>query len=346
VTTEPVIIENSHIRSAGGLIKAETAGSDLVVRNNVAIATNASAKGQPNGIFLEAASPARLDVENNYIENASSGVVVHGYSGSRDGKQSIVIRANRARNLSGLLSDGNGGYLPGGGSNHSVSRFIELDNVHAVPGVDVGWNEVVNYPGRSLVSDNIDVNRSSGTPNQPLEIHDTYIQGAYPYKAAQDAYAGGGIKTEGGSNDSPQETAAFSSIHDNQVVGTVGYGIAFTAGHDNVASNNRVISSGLLADGTRIAAQGIGLVNGVTAGASASMYNNMMRDNLVGWACWKYTCAQGGYREDQFLPASPADYSANSHVATGQITLTMENDEYHVWLNKLSDAGVMVGPTF
>jgi hypothetical protein len=76
------------------------------------------------------------------------------------------------------------------------------------------------------------------------------------------------------------------------------------------------------------------------------MYNNMMRDNLVGWACWKYTCAQGGYREDQFLPASPADYSANSHVATGQITLTMENDEYHVWLNKLSDAGVMVGPTF
>ena len=95
------------------------------------------------------------------------------------------------------LSDGNGGYLPAEGSNHSVSRFIELDNLQAVPGIDVGWNEVINYPGRSLVSDNIDVNRSSGTPNQPLEIHDTYIQGAYPYRAAQDAYTGGGIKTEG-----------------------------------------------------------------------------------------------------------------------------------------------------
>jgi len=347
-TTEPVIVENSHIRSAGGLIKAETSGSDLTVRNNVAIATNAAVKGQPNGNFLQAASPARLDVENNYIENASSGVLIHGYSGSRDGKQTIVIRANRARNLSGLLSDGNGGYLPGGGSNHSVSRFIELDNVHAVPGVDVGWNEVVNYPGRSLVSDNIDVNRSSGTPNQPLEIHDTYIQGAYPYKAAQDAYAGGGIKTEGGSNDSPQETAAFSSIHDNQVVGTVGYGIAFTAGHDNIAANNRVISSGLLADGTRIAAQHVGMadrdVNG-TGVANASMYNNTMRDNVIGWTCWTSSCAKQGYRKDQDFPVSPGDYSNNSLIPAQPITLNMEDNEYQVWLNKTVSAGITVGPT-
>jgi hypothetical protein len=347
-TTEPVIVENSHIRSASGLIKAETAGSDLTVRNNVAIATNAAAKGQPNGIFLQAASPARLDVENNYIENASSGVLVHGYSGNRDGKQTIVIRANRARNLSGLLSDGNGGYLPGEGSNHGVSRFIDLENVQAVPGIDVGWNEVVNYPGRSLVSDNIDVNRSSGTPNQPLEIHDTYIQGAYPYKAAQGAYNGGGIKTEGGSNDSPQETTAFSSIHDNQVVGTVGYGIAFTAGHDNIASNNRVISSGLLADGTRIAAQHVGMADGDVNGASVangSMYNNIMRDNVIGWTCWTSSCAQEGYRKDQYFPVSPSDYSNNSLIPAQPITLNMEDNEYQVWLNKMVSAGITVGPS-
>ncbi|HEY3836276.1 MAG TPA: Ig-like domain-containing protein [Bryobacteraceae bacterium] len=347
-TTEPVIVENSHIRSASGLIKAETSGSDLIVRNNVAIATNPAVKGQPNGIFLQATSPARLDVENNYIENASSGVLVHGYSGNRDGRQTIVIRANRARNLSGLLSDGNDGYLPGGGSNHSVSRFIELDNVQAVPGIDVGWNEVVNYPGRSLVSDNIDVNRSSGTPNQPLEIHDTYIQGAYPYKAAQDAYAGGGIKTEGGSNDSSQDTAAFSSIHDNQVVGTVSYGIAFTAGHDNIASNNRVISSGLLADGTRIAAQQVGMADGDVKGtgvANGSMYNNTMHDNVIGWACWTSSCAKQGYRKDQYFPVSPGDYSNNSLIPAQPITLNMEDNEYQVWLNKTASAGIMVGPT-
>jgi hypothetical protein len=348
-TTAPVVIENSHIRSVANLIKTSVPGTNLTVRNSLGVAVNAAVKGQANGVFLEAVSPVRLDVENNYIENASSGVRVHGYSGDRDGKQTIVIRANRARNLSGLESDGNGGYLPGEGSNHSVSRFIELDNVQAVPGIDVGWNEVINYPDLSLVSDNIDVNRSSGTPNQPLEIHDSYVQGAYPFKPAQDAYTGGGIKTEGGADDSPQDAPAFNNIHDNQVVGTVGYGIEFTAGHDNTAFSNRVISSGLLADGTRIAAQNVGMansdVNGVSI-ANGSMYNNTMRDNLIGWACWSSSCSQAGYRKDQFFPASPGDYSNNSVLAAQPITLDMENNEYQLWLNKIASAGIAVGPSF
>ena len=347
-TTAPVIIENSHIRSVGGLIKTSVAGSNLTVRNSVGVALNAAAKGQPNGIFLEVSSPVRLDVENNYIENAQGGVIVHGYTGNRDGEQTIVIRSNRARNLNGLLSDGNGGYLPGEGTNRSQARFIQFDSVQAVPGIDVGWNEVINYPGRSLVEDNIDVYRSGGTANQPLEIHDTYIQGAYPYKAAQDAYTGGGIKTDAKPGDNAQEVPAFNNIHDNQVVGTVNYGIQFAAGHDNVAANNRVISSGLLADGTRIAAQHVGMANADAAGAavSSSMYNNAMRDNLIGWTCWQASCEPEGYRKDQYFPASPADYSTNSVLAAGQITLDMENNEYQVWVNKMATAGIAVGPSF
>jgi hypothetical protein len=76
------------------------------------------------------------------------------------------------------------------------------------------------------------------------------------------------------------------------------------------------------------------------------MYNNTMRDNLVGWMCWKSSCAQTGYRKDQFFPASPADYSTNSLLAAGQVTFDMENNEYQVWLNKLSAAAVSVGPAF
>jgi Chitobiase/beta-hexosaminidase C-terminal domain/Bacterial Ig-like domain (group 2) len=347
-TTAPVIIENSHIRSVGGLIKTSVAGSNLTVRNSLGMALNAAAKGQPNGIFLEVASPVRLDVENNYIENAQGGVIVHGYTGNRDGEQTIVIRSNRARNLNGLLSDGNGGYLPGEGTNRSQARFIQFDSVQAVPGIDVGWNEVINYPGRSLVEDNIDVYRSGGTANQPLEIHDTYIQGGYPYKAAQDAYTGGGIKTDARPGDSAQEVPAFNNIHDNQVVGTVNYGIQFAAGHDNVAANNRVISSGLLTDGTRIAAQHVGMANADAAGAavSGSMYNNAMHDNLIGWTCWQASCAPEGYRKDQYFPASPADYSTNSVLAARQITLEMENNEYQVWVNKMATAGIAVGPSF
>ncbi len=345
-TTEPVIIENSHFRGTGDLIASNVQGSNLTVRNNLGLALNAGVKGQPNGKFLEVTSPARLDVENNYIENAQAGVIVQGYGGKREGEPTIVIRANRARNLNGLLSDGNGTYLPGEGANRTHAHFIELENVRSVPGIDVGWNEVINYPGRSLVDDNIDIYRSSGTANQPLAIHDTYIQGAYPYKPAQDVYTGGGIKTDGSIDDTVQDATAFNSIHDNQVIGTVSYGIDFAAGHDNVAINNRVISSGLLSDGTTIAAQGVGLAAGVTARASSSMYNNVMRDNLVGWMCWKTSCAQTGYRMDQLFPASPADYSANSVIAAGQITFNMENNEYQVWLDKVSSAAVAVGPTF
>ena len=344
-TTAPVVIENAHIRSVAGLIKTSVAGADLTVRNSVALALNPAVKGQSNGVFLDASSPARLGVENNYVENAGGGVLVHGYSGNRDGQQTIVIRANRARNLNGLLSDGNGGYLPGVGSNRSVSSFIELDKVQAVPGIDLGWNEVINYPGRSLVADNIAIRSSSGTPNQPLEIHDTYIQGAYPYTAAQADYQGGGIKTVGSPDDSAQQAPAFNSIHDNQVVATVNYGVEFTAGHDNIAANNRVISSGLLADGTRIAAQHVGMANGDVNGASSSMYNNTMHDNLIGWACWNSSCSQSGYRKDQSFPASPGDYSTNSVLAPKPISPETENNEYQIWLNKTASAGIAVGPS-
>jgi hypothetical protein len=348
-TTAPVIIENSHIRSVAGLIEASVAGTDLTIRNSIGVAVNPAAKGLPNGNFLEASSPARLDVENNYIENTRGGVLVHGYSGALDGNQTIVIRANRARDFNGLLSDGNGGYLPGEGATRSLSHFLELDNVRSVPGIDVGWNEVINYPGHSLVADIIDIYRSGGTPNRPLEIHDTYIQGAYPYQAAQDAYDGGGIKTDGSSDDTVQSASAFNSIHDNQVVGTVNYGIAFGAGHDNTASDNRVISSGLLADGTKIAAQYAGMVSDDIRGANqanSSMYNNTMRDNLIGWMCWKASCLEEGYRKDQYFPASPGDYANNSVLPATPITLDTEENEYQIWLNKMVSAGITIGPIF
>jgi hypothetical protein len=345
-TADPVVIQDSHISSSGTLIKVDVKGADLSVRNSLGVALNASVKGQPNGVFLDAASPARLDVENNYMENVRYGVFVRGYSGSRSEQQTIVVRGNRARNLNGLLSDGMGDYLPGEGANQSASGFLELQDVQAVPGIDLGWNEVVNYPAHSLVSDVIDLYRASGTTNQPLEVHDSFIQGAYPFRPAQDAYRGGGIKTDGAADDTPQNGSAFSYIHDNQVVGTVSYGIAFTAGHDNVAANNRVISSGLLPDGTKIAAQRVGLVNETAHADSGSAYNNTMHDNLAGWTCWSASCAQQGYRQDQYFPVSTGDYSSNSVVSAKQITREMEESEYSIWMNKVASAGIKVGPSF
>jgi hypothetical protein len=329
-TQEPVIIQDSHLSSSGDLIQAAGKGADITVRNSLGVALNPLVKGQPNGVFLDVASPRRLDVENNYMENVRDGVSVSGYSGDQSANQTLVIRNNRVRNLNGLLSDGAGGYLPEGGSIRALSRFVELNNVQSVPGIDVGWNEIVDYPAQSLVTDVIDVYRASGTINQPLQVHDIYIQ---------DAHRGGGIKTEGAIDDTVQDASAYIDIHDNQVVGTVSYGIAFNAGHDNVAANNRVLSTAVLADGTKMAGQQAGL-SSVNAHGGAS-YNNTMHDNLVGWACTASPCAGA-----QFLPASPGDYSSNTVLTTKEITSAMEGSEFQLWLSKFAAAGVRIGPSF
>ena len=181
------------------------------------------------------------------------------------------------------------------------------------------------------------------TKLQPIEIHDTYIQGAYPYNPAQDAYTGGGTKTAGSVGDSAQDAPAFNSIHDNQVVGTVNYGIQFAAGHDNIAANNRVISSGLLSDGTKIRCPGRRSGQRRTCRGKRKYVQQYDARQPGRLDLLEILLPQTGYLKDQFFPASPADYSTNSVVPTPQITFNMENNEYQVWLNKLSAAAVSVG---
>jgi len=329
-TQEPVIIQDSHVSSSSNLIQVEVKGADVTVRNSLGVALNAEVKGQSNGVFLDAASPRRLDVENNYIENVRDGVSVHGYAGDRSQQQTLVIRGNRVRDINGLPSDGAVGYLSAEGANRSLSHFLELDNVQSVPGMDVGWNEVVNDLIRSQVSDVINVYRSSGTANQPLEVHDTFIQ---------DAYRGGGIKTEGAADDTVQNASAYAYVHDNQIVGAANYGIAFNAGHDLAAVSNRVFSSGLLSDGTRVAPQRAALSNANMRGGA--FYNNTMHDNLIAWPCGSSSCAAA-----QWIPASPSDYSTNAVISVKDVASGIEEREYQLWLSKIATAGVKVGPTF
>ena len=344
-TTEPVIIENSHIRGPNDLISDPYYGNDLTVRNVIGIAQNPNVAGQSNGMFVNAQNPVHLDVENSYMENVEYGIWVRGYSGDRDGYQTIVIKNNRVRNMSGLVSNGNGGYL-NGATNWSWSHFIQLSNVNSVPGMEIGWNEDINYPYQSFVHEVINMYQTSGTSDSPLEIHDNYIQGAYPANPAADSYNGGGFATDGGSDDTRQTATAYNVLHDNQMVGTVNQGIAFTTGHDNLAYNNRVISSGLLADGTKIAGQNVGLVIYDVYGnvQKGTMYNNEMHDNTVGWMCWASGCSWDAYRNDYYFPMNPVDYATNPSLPYGPVSYATENNEYQSWLSKLANNAAQVGP--
>ncbi len=345
-TNAPVTIVNSYISSAGNLISDPVYGNKLTVKNVVGIGVNPNVKYASHGLFVDAQHPALLDVENCYFENVLFGVYVRGYGGNRDGTQTIRILNNRGRNIIGLESDGNNGYLPGT-SNWQWAHAIQLSEIQSVPGMRIAWNEIINYPFKSLVNENLNMYDSSGTASSPLLINDNYIQGAYAYNPAVDSFNGGGISTDGGSFDTAQTATAFNSIYNNQVVATVNVGIEIGTGHDNVAHDNRVIASGLLPDGTHIPTQNVGItLYDVYGNASnGSMYNNTMYNNQVGWMCWAARCAWDGYRNDEWFPGNGGLYSTNPSIAGNPITANLENAEYGNFLSKLSSNNVTVGPT-
>ena len=344
-TTAPVVIQNSYVTGPTDLISDPYYGNNLTVKNVIGIGVNPNVLGQSNGIFVDAQNPILLDVENCYFESVAFGVWVRGYGGNRNGTETITILNNRGRNILGLESNGNNGYLPGE-SNWVWAHAIQLSNMPSVPGITVAWNEIVNYPYQSLVNENISLYDAGGTSSSPAEFHDNYIQGAYPYNPVTDSYNGGGFTTDGSASDTVQTASSYNNVYNNQVVGTVNMGIEFGAGHDNVAYNNTVISSGLLPNGTEIAAQNVGITIFDVYGniENGTMYNNNMYGNTVGWMCWASRCAADGYRNDELFPNNESYYSTNESISANPITLQAEDSEYSTWLAKISSSGTVLGP--
>jgi len=345
-TSAPVVIQNSYMTSPASLIEDPFYGSNLTVKNVIGIGVNPNVQGQTNGLFVDAQNPVLLDVEHCYFENVLFGVYVRGYSGNRNGAETVTILNNRGRNILALESNGNNGYLPGE-THWQWAHAFQLGNMASVPGIRIAWNEIVNYPYQSLVNENINMFDAGGTASSPALIHDNYIQGAYPYNPPVDSYNGGGITTDGSPSDTVQTASAFNNFYDNQVVGTVNMGVEIGAGHDNVAYNNKVVSSGLLANGTKIPAQNVGLTVYDVYGniRNGTMYNNNMYGNTVGWMCWASDCAWDGYRNDKYFPENGSYYDTNPSISANPITLEAEDSEYPAWLAKISANGMIVGPT-
>jgi hypothetical protein len=345
-TTAPVLIENSYVTGPSDLINDPYYGNNLTVKNVIGIGLNPNVSGQAHGLFVNAQNPLLLDVERCYFENVRFGVWVRGYSGNRNGTETITIVNNRGHNLLGLESDGNNGYLPGE-THWQWAHAFQLSNMASVPGIRIAWNEIVNYPYQSLVEDNISMYDSGGTSSSPAEIHDNYIQGAYPYNPAIDGYNGTGFVTDGSASDTVQTASSYNNVYNNQIVSTVNVGIQLSTGHDNVVYSNKVLSSGLLPNGTRIPAQNVGLSIYDAYGniKRGTMYNNDMHGNTVGWMCWAQRCAWDGYRNDDYFPDNNSYYSTNQSISTNPITLQEEASEYSAWLAKISSNGMIVGPT-
>lgn len=331
-TPEPVVIENSRIRSRGEGIRSSVDGVRLTVRNTLAQGTNPGRAGTTPGRFVSVTNPARIEINNNAIDG-TSGIKIDGFIGSR-GWDSITVRGNTATDIDGRRSTGDG-YSTDDRSAEYV-QFLQLAMVHDVPGIDIGWNYVFQTPAQSRVEDVISLYLSSGTRASPISVHDNYVDGAYPSSPATDTlFSGGGIMLGDGGDDAA-DTVDWVTATENTVVNTSNYGMAVSSGHNIVARDNRILSPGVLPDGVRIPTQNVGFY-------ALNLYDRSafgpvtLTGNSVGWA----RPALGDRNDYSVVPG--ATVVADQPYA-GPITLGTVAAEYEGWSRRVAAADVVVGP--
>ncbi|MFC5850070.1 hypothetical protein [Deinococcus petrolearius] len=338
-TSEPVVIQNANIQSRGALIRSRYAKANLTVRNTRGVGLNpglpASERARP-GYFLHVEEFESVTVENNEMVG-TAGMYFRKYLGNPARGQTVRILRNRALNIDGRYSDGPNGFSDSG---YARVQFVQFNDVRHLPNARIAWNEVINEPGKSRVEEVINMFVSSGTAQSPIRIYDNYIQGAYPTVPTASNYGGGGIMLGDGASANRQDAAAYIQAYNNQVISTTNQGIAIAAGHDISAYNNRVISSGLLPDGTPLPAQNVGIYVWDLHGDRdrGTFYNNSMRGNVVGWA---RPLRSPTASNDFWFP--DCTYCAGNTAVRAPITRAMEAQEFGRWQEKLRTARVVVG---
>ncbi len=316
-TSEPVYIVDSFVTGRGDLIHSIQGSARITVVDTHGWGMNPNVHGKHIGRFVYAYNFASVNLEGNYMQG-TTGMVLNGNKAGG----TVRIVGNRAMNIDGRLSDGAGGFL--GGGKHHRAQFINLDKVQNVPGVEIAWNQVLNEPGKSRVEDNINLYQSSGTATSPIRIHNNLIQGAYNADPANDDnFAGGGILLGDG-----HDGSAYAHAYENVVIGTTNYGIAISGGHSQRIYNNRVLSAGVLPDGTAIAAQNVGIYIWDYHKAGSAFHSNSGEGNLIGWV-------RGDGRNDWWVP--DAEEWRNNTRWSSDPTLADEAEEAAQWKQRLTD---------
>ena len=339
-TSEPVIIENSNIRGKGFLIHGYQ--NRLTIRNNRFLGLNPNISGRGAGKAIVAEEIYNLRIENNLIEN-TAGIYLRNWRGNAGNGETIKIFRNKIRNIEGRVSNGSGGWT----NQRVITQAIMFNQVQRVPNVEIAWNEIVNEPFKSLPEENINFYISSGTSSSPVRIYNNYIQGAYNADPVHDSnYAGGGILIGDGTTTDPNNSGHVR-VFDNQVVGISNHGLAIVGGVNTQFYNNRVIASGRLPDGRRIAAHTVGIymwdINNQGKYSPATFWDNQMRDNV---AAVTVVRSDGSTFQNPWWwgTCNVFNSTCGGNTTSGVATLDLERAEFQSWLSKLSANGVKVGP--
>ncbi|WP_375437769.1 hypothetical protein [uncultured Hymenobacter sp.] len=329
-TTEPVILENCELTGAGDLIRA-SGGADLVVRNSRGYGLPPTLDDKPRGRFLEAYKARRLVIEHNYLQQ-TSGIVVDRWSDDAQTQPTLIVRYNQGLNCDGRWRNNQGS---------TRSSFLQLNTVQHVPGIEISYNQFINQPNQSAVEDNINFYDSSGTPESPAQVHDNYVQGAYPLPATAKEFHGTGLTTDGNANGTAGTTAAYIEAHHNQFVSTCNAAMNIAAGHDIYFHDNRLVTSGLLPDGSRLNATyaATAVFNYYKLPADA-FGQNRVEQNTIGYVKWGTN--QPLPNRHDLSTGFCAPCIGTKHLPN-PVSLQTERNEWVLWQQKLRRQRLYVG---
>ncbi|GAB3237701.1 hypothetical protein GCM10027346_29580 [Hymenobacter seoulensis] len=328
-TTQPVIIKNCVLVGAGDLIDAKNGGSNLVITGNKGYGIQQSVDNRRHGRFLEVNSGRSVRVENNYFEH-TSGIAAYQWSGDGSATGTLTVRYNQVKNIDGRFRNGGGEYV----------QFCGLNQVRNVGNIDISWNQVINEPNKSLVEDNINFYNSSGTQQSPARVHNNFVKGAYPYPANGTKFTGTGITTDGDGS-SASTTVAFLNAFENQFISTCNAAMNIAAGHDIKFYNNRMVTSGLLPDGTRLnATYAATSIFNAYQQPSSVYYGNSVSNNTIGFVKWGYNIP---FPDRHDLSTGNCSNCTGTNHLPNPITLATEDNEFVLWQQKLKQSGITIG---
>ncbi|MGI4734746.1 MAG: hypothetical protein ACRYG7_06150, partial [Janthinobacterium lividum] len=328
-TNEPVILDGCQLAGAGNLIEAGQ-GANLTVRNCRGQALTPTVDNQAPGRFLDTYMPQNLVVEHNAF-TGTTGIGINRWSDAGTSGKTLTVRYNQARNIDGRWRNGGA----------TRSSFILLNTVQHLSGVEIAYNEVINAPDQSLVEDNINLYNSSGTASSPLRLHDNFVRGAYPIPATATSFTGSGMTTDGDANTVADATSYIEADH-NQILSTGNAAMNIASGHDIYYHDNRLVSSGYLADGRQFTSGYVGLGVFNFYNQSAGVFgNNRVENNTVGFVRWGSNSPYAN-RQDE-APDACAPCTGTIHLPN-PVTPATEENEWQLWQQKLQQNGLVVGP--
>lgn len=310
-TSDPVIIINSNIIGKSDLIHVYNK-ANITIKDTYGSAENPNVKNDNVGHFAVIDNGfSKIDIENNELDQ-TSGIQIDGNNGTNG---IVDVLYNKAHNIDGRLSNGNGGYiLTNGDSDYIIAQFVQISNEQSVS-AEIAWNQITNDKGNSRVEDNINIYDSTGTSADPILIHDNFIYGAYkaqPTVSDSNGYAGGGIIADYKAN--------YVQIVNNIIIDTTNYGVAIADGQNNQLNGNIVLYNEVLPD------TNVGIYIWNTPSYTGPWGNNSGTNNQVDTA-----------NDNDWWVPDASSWTGNVHINT---TLSQQQNN---WNSKLSANNITIG---